>query len=304
MSWSRTHRASIELAGLWILIPAFVLEIVWHFAFNWSFSKGEDMFLLLLLFGTLFNIVILFWWDNSRARPHPGFWPAALIVMGLYASTSFLVSMNEYTDEKRAGKTPIENNEILIDRKSGEFVARLPINKSDKLLTWDKRIINHFKYKIVPGIPAQGEFKEVVMVKSGSWACELPVMINYEINSKDAYETARKKWKNSAAMQEAIDRTFNDIIDTAVVPKINRRFDILVRSVQGKVNVADFLFSRNKDKAIRDKIEAELLKYFAGELGIIIPKTLNLPLTIEVISAKASPEQKRYSVSEALQLGL
>ena len=227
-----------------VLVLASVVEIIWYWMFNWPFSYGGGIFVNSALFVAGFIAIYNATFDSGVSHSTRNvmgylFLPLVIGLMFVYAATSFVVFL-----PIKEVQTPVKDYSILIGRKSGDFIGRLPLNADDWQFIWKPQAdiwsINHLKYKVVPGIPLKHYFERTYTFKDGSAAYDFPARIYYRIKAdrREEYVGAWKKWKNAENMESALIWGINN----KTVPVMNIRFHEILESFD-KNRTADLLFN-------------------------------------------------------------
>lgn len=250
-----------------ILAVFSALEIVWYWTFNWPFSRSSGLTLCTFLFIAGIIAINIATFDNDTSRGTRSVMrylslPLMIIAMLSYAATSFIAYM-----PTESGKTPVENYSVLVNRKTGDFIGRLPLNQNDAHLVWKTQekilSINHFKYKVVPGIPLENYFERTYSFKDGSNEYKLPVRITYKIKlvNREEYIKAWKRWKN----EENLENTLISEIGRKVAPLVNDRFHEILEATD-KNKTADLLFNASLINQKKEELANLVLQAFRAEL--------------------------------------
>ena len=187
-------------AGQMGLFFAAVIELVWYWRFNWPFSNGLGIFLFSALFALAVGFVYWVTYDDGatsslseelRQIERRRHLPRMVMIMALYAGTSFFSSTT-------AGGS---GDSILVKRDTGEFVARVGLQRNDRFLVWDKWLINHFKYKVVSGVYLNGATEEIILINDDTHSYDLKTGIKYRVYEKD-YFTVLREWKNDDELKK------------------------------------------------------------------------------------------------------
>ncbi|MBI2633246.1 MAG: hypothetical protein HYW78_02535 [Parcubacteria group bacterium] len=257
------------------LAIAFIVEIVWYSKFNYLFSNEVGIIFIIATFLTALSILyfIAFYNDDDRsllfANDQKLFVPLVVVIMTLFPLVSFCAPILKSIIQYEDNKTCVKEYAVVIDKKSDSFVARLPLKKDDKILTWNSSFINHFKYKIVPGIPMEGQFvfAYTITVKKG-YSYEFTKTIYYRINEK-IYPRTIMKWKNKSNLDRYIAQKISDSIS----PEMNRYTKKLLeiypldeRVSNGSIVVSISPAALTQTPTNEKKLEWSLEIYFKQEL--------------------------------------
>ena len=250
-----------------ILAFASVVEIIWYWTFNWPFSDDGGIFFYTLLFVIGLIAILIATFKNSVAQSVRNAMrylslPLIILAMLAYAATSFVAFL-----PIEEVQTPVKDYSILIGRKSGDFIGRLPLNADDWQFIWKPQAdiwsINHLKYKVVPGIPLKHYFERTYTFKDGSAAYDFPARIYYRIKAdrREEYVGAWKKWKNAENMESALIWGINN----KTVPVMNIRFHEILESFD-KNRTADLLFNASLINQKKEEFNNLVLHAFRAEL--------------------------------------
>lgn len=251
-----------------ILAAFSAIEIVWYWIFNWPFSHGGGMTLYTLLFalGIIAINIATFDDDTSQSARNVMSYlslPLMIVAMLSYAATSFIAFMPAKSD----GETSVEDYSVLINRKTGDFIGRLPLKADDWRFIWKPHAdiwhINHFKYKIVAGVPLENYFERTYSFKDGSMTYELPVRVDYKIKltDREEYVKALKRWKNAENLESAL----MSEIGKKVVPLVNNPFHEILESLD-KNKTTDLLFNASLMSQKKEELANLVLQAFRAEL--------------------------------------
>lgn len=251
-----------------ILAVASLFEIVWYWVFNWPFSNAGGILFYTFLFIGGFIVIAVTTFDNDVNESIRNVMiylclPLMIIAMLAYATTSFIAFV-----PAKDGKTPIENYSVLIDRKTGDFMGRLPLSEGDARFVWKKQPeiwhINHLKYKVVPGIPLEDYVEATYEFEDGARTYELPAKIYYKIKAerREEYVKAWKKWKNAKNLKSAL----LSEISNKTVPIMNNRFPEILESLD-KTKTADLLFNKSLIDQRKEELDNLIIQAFRTELS-------------------------------------
>ncbi len=172
---------------VWIAVIAAYSCFIYFFNF---FMASAILISVLLLLLAIFNLIIfdtsLMHWQKRRIRDISC--GILLMLMVFFAFLSPVIT--------------VVKNPILIDRRSGEFAARLDPDNPDYPQTWKNSFINLFAYRIQAGIPIKGSVKD----DFGT----LHLVISYDVKG-DGYVEAWKKWHNREALEADIKHQLEEI---------------------------------------------------------------------------------------------
>ncbi len=192
-----------------------IAEIIWYWKFNWSFSSGPATFLFTVVFVIIIPMLYNFtfdWSDNvmrgTLAVMRRLFLPLISLWMLLFASLSFWAPIPGSPEKN--GNTVVMDNAVIVERKTGNFVARLPLTEDDTAFIWESVFINHFKYKIVSGLPLSDMLFLTYTPSTSSKKFE--ITLYYDINKKDSYGYALQKFGTRQNVLDAIHAEFNKVI--------------------------------------------------------------------------------------------
>ncbi|MBU0649159.1 hypothetical protein KJ969_03640 [Patescibacteria group bacterium] len=188
----KRHRQTINEAATLILFLASVAEIGFYLWFCWPFSS-----LGLFIFTAIHAIVVIVLTALAlHEKINYAYGPLLLAGMCLYAASSFIYISegSPFITTEMGPAYKINDDLIMVERKTGEFTARLPKLVNDKFLAWDKRYINHFKHKVTAGVPRRGVIETALELNQAFYhgvalpqtVFSLPVKIDYQITGSGA----------------------------------------------------------------------------------------------------------------------
>ncbi|MBI3684809.1 hypothetical protein HY250_00145 [Candidatus Azambacteria bacterium] len=275
--WIQRNQNRIETARDFTLLIGCLAEIVWYWIFNWRISGAIGLFLSTLASVVVACFLMFGLRANSRRNLYWRTSACVIAVMVLYASLSFWIPLSVYE------KNPVEDHAVLVDRKSGEFVARLPLKIGDHFLTWEKNTINHFRYRVVPGVPVDGSFPKTFTFIDGARRIALPVTVDYRMmKKKEDFISVWQAWKD----KEQLDRGIDKALDAALGPKLNERFGQLNGKLNVKHSTADLLFDADLVAKQRVALEDALRFFLDAEARSVFPHfTLHINKPPEAVPA-------------------
>lgn len=184
-----------------------------------------------------------------------------VLIIFLYAVTAFISPT--YDGDGHARGFP-----VLVDRRSGEFVARLPLDEKDNLLIWNSVFINHFKYKVTQGLPLNASFNANFVVYDNSLSHKFVFKVDYEIGpEKESYAKALKQWRTKDEVEDAILAK----IGASIADSMNGYFhDFILKSAKkGKsINKMELLIGMFQDDtpSMEQIIKSEIEEALQGVL--------------------------------------
>jgi hypothetical protein len=175
--------------------------ILCYFNFNALFSSNRGMILLSIPLIVISVFTLAIFNDNH----HVGCVGIIFLLILLYGATSFWAPMWHELKE--------DENPVIVDRKTEMIVGKLPHNKNDHYLEWKSPWINHFKYKVVQGLPKSLSFPKQYSSSDGKHTCNLSEQIEYSIpENYQAYSKALKRWPTTKQIEASVNTEINKLI--------------------------------------------------------------------------------------------
>jgi len=171
---------------VWIAVVAAYSCFVYFFYFFASVILISGLLLLLAIVNLIIFDTSLMHWQKRRIRD---------ISAGIFLTLMvFFVFLSPIIGVARSP--------ILVDRRSGEFAARLDPDNPDYPQTWKNIFINLFAYRIEVGLPIKGSIKD----DFGT----LHLVISYDVKG-DGYVEAWEKWHNREALEADIKHQLEEV---------------------------------------------------------------------------------------------
>ncbi len=256
-----------SIATLCVLL--YIGEVAAYIKFNWLFSGGLAMGISVGVGAIAIGMLCLH--DDIRSVYRiPLF---VFLNTFLLIALSFWSPMVESFADGDGDRTCVVDNAVIVDRKTGKFVARLPLTEDDKTLVWDSYIINHLKYKVVPGLPLSNSSFDItlnipingkiiyVFTGTVNYVIEgksYPIIFNTYGGGKDFYNAIKQKIAKD--IQPKLAQRANILIDRYDVPMEDlqsTRFSIIPT---GAALAQRSDYYRRFEKELRGYFEEELSK--------------------------------------------
>lgn len=269
----------IKVAGAIGLGVLSVVELIFVFFLNISFSSVMASLAFAIVFGIALLVVYSATFgsvSNSNERTNRQimnvwFFPSMFVTMMLYAGTAFIFILN-------GGAVADNANSVIVERSTGKFVGRVPTEENKTYLVFESIFLNHFKYKIIPGLPINGTIDKNIELVSGEEKLNRILRANYTVvNGK--YPYLIEKYGSRESLEAEIVRG----VDGKLIPATRKHFDEYVKKLKllksktiaidinvsgdvakdGKVAVADYVKDIEED--VRNKMMAANMAEFVKD---------------------------------------
>jgi hypothetical protein len=210
-----------------------LIVFIWYIIFNTPFSSLWGMLLFSAIF--IFLMVGITHFESENEFRDFIFLPSVLmlIFVTVFVATSFVATAPKERSHELTGydMTITDNYCLLVSRRNGEFVARLPVFFSEKeqpasYLAWNSSFINHFKYEVVTGIPLREYIKKNFWINGECIKGQF--IVEYSLPAdKQVFASEWKKY----GKKENVEKFVNEEIEKAL-PRINERFQTILSSPQ------------------------------------------------------------------------
>ena len=234
----------IKIGTIPLIVVLCLIEEIWLWGFSRPYSSGVALVAFIFIFSIGIAVILC----NFKKLPYWIGLLTTILYMGLFAATSFLAT---YTTSSMYHDTSIKNCSIIVDRTTGEFVARLPLAPGDETLVWPNRIVKLWKHKVVPGIPYQGKIDIEIPLVDGNKKFTLSPIINYRIASPELFAAAWQEWQNKQSLELFIKQT----LDERVIPKLNEKFATGIVEITAEIETTDVLFDLALSQEIHQRLK-------------------------------------------------